>query len=259
MGLLTTILSTLYVLASPVWMIPQIFFFSIYNLPLKIIKSVLGFFGIRYDIQLLMEFFIVVYQYIMISFIVGACFGMLNLFLFWIVRFSINWLDQLFRYDTASLFQWISTDKTSINKNSEGFENLPRRTTTNLSTESTESIEPTDSAKSTNQTESTINKENPQSIILESSKPNVTLTESTPFESATSLDTETEAELLLSSGKTSTTQTSHHTDGSIIQRNGVRRPKSPTEDNSTITTNSVLDEDISQTVDTSFQEEEEKQ
>lgn len=84
---------------SPLWMTPQLFFFTVYTLPLKTITKILSILGLPFDINLLAECAIIFYQYGMVAFIIGSTVGLANLLMFYILRELFKWLDMRLRWN----------------------------------------------------------------------------------------------------------------------------------------------------------------
>lgn len=84
---------------SPLWMTLQVFFFTVYTLPLKTINKILSLLGLPFDAGLLAECAIILYQYSMIALIIGSIIGMTNLIMFCVLRELFEWLDRRLRWD----------------------------------------------------------------------------------------------------------------------------------------------------------------
>lgn len=95
-------------------MIPQVFIFAIFTLPLRTLESILSLFGLRLDVHAIAEFAIVLYQYLVIAFATGASVGIFNWILFYLVKNGISWLEQTLRFDTKSLYDWILTTEVDV-------------------------------------------------------------------------------------------------------------------------------------------------
>lgn len=273
---MSVVISLLYSILSPIWMIPQIFIFGIYRLPLNLLHAVLRTLGLQYNTQLLMEFGIVLYQYITIAFIIGAFFGIFNLFLFFIVKYLISLIDQMFRFDTNSLFAWLNVEEPLKEKEKEkelekekskdGKTPVINKKSTKSKLDQTmhndkkENKDNQDKKKD----EINLNQEKEQKKKQEKNKENTKDSSMSPLEQPAPpklperpIDTKIAIELMPNIVQTSTTQTCKYKDVENIPR--VRVPHTPhsTEESTTIDS-SKSDDNESQTADTSFQTEQTK-
>lgn len=107
MALFHMLVSSAGVLVSPLWLVPQIYFFALCTLPLRTLRTALSLVGLRLRPQLLAEFAIVLYQYVAVAFVLGAAAGAANWVLFWLVSGAFTWIDQQLRFDTGSIVSWV--------------------------------------------------------------------------------------------------------------------------------------------------------
>jgi hypothetical protein len=87
-------------LLSPLGILPKIVFFGSYTLPLKSLSFILALLGLQYNAQLLAESCIFLYQYTIIAFSIGCVIGLINLFLFYILKEIFGYFDSHLQYDT---------------------------------------------------------------------------------------------------------------------------------------------------------------
>lgn len=245
-------------------MIPQILVFGVYRLPLNLLLSILNTLGLKYNTQLLMEFGIVLYQYITVSFLIGAFFGIFNLFLFFIVRYLVSLIDGIFRFDTNCFFTWLNVEERL--KEDEKFKGnetfIVNKNTTKSQLDETLNNEQESNKNRQDKENNKINSN--QEKEQENKGDKIKYSTLSPLVQPTPprlperlIDTKTDIELMPNTIKTSTTQTCKYKDEKNVSR--ARLPHSSKSTEESIVSDSLKNDDnASQTADTSFQTEEPK-